>query len=70
MPVKGKDLCRLLEKKGWIILRINGSHHVYGSADGKRRVVVPVHASRDLRRGTLYALLEQAGLSLSDLSDI
>ena len=26
----GKELCKLLESKGWSLLRINGSHHIYG----------------------------------------
>lgn len=28
--LSGKDLLKLLEKNGWQLLRINGSHHIYG----------------------------------------
>ncbi len=27
-PVSGKDFCKILEKKGWSLARINGSHQV------------------------------------------
>ncbi|HEV7785219.1 MAG TPA: type II toxin-antitoxin system HicA family toxin [Thermoanaerobaculia bacterium] len=29
-PLTGKELCSLLERHGWSLLRIHGSHHVYG----------------------------------------
>lgn len=28
--VSGKELARLLERHGWTLLRIQGSHHIYG----------------------------------------
>jgi predicted RNA binding protein YcfA (HicA-like mRNA interferase family) len=27
--ISGKEFCKLLEKKGWVLKRINGSHHIY-----------------------------------------
>lgn len=27
--ISGRKLCKLLEDKGWVLLRINGSHHIY-----------------------------------------
>ncbi|HEX7414595.1 MAG TPA: type II toxin-antitoxin system HicA family toxin, partial [Bacteroidia bacterium] len=27
--VSGKELCKIIEKKGWVLKRINGSHHIY-----------------------------------------
>jgi predicted RNA binding protein YcfA (HicA-like mRNA interferase family) len=28
--LSGKEFVRLLERHGWRLLRINGSHHIYG----------------------------------------
>jgi predicted RNA binding protein YcfA (HicA-like mRNA interferase family) len=39
-PVSGKRLCKVLESQGWILLRINGSHHIYARPD--RLVILPV----------------------------
>ena len=33
-PVSGKRLCKLLQSQGWILLRINGSHHMYARRIG------------------------------------
>ncbi|MFB0554406.1 MAG: type II toxin-antitoxin system HicA family toxin [Phycisphaerae bacterium] len=30
-PISGKRFCRLLEDRGWILKRINGSHHIYAN---------------------------------------
>jgi len=27
--VNGKKLCKIVERKRWILKRINGSHHIY-----------------------------------------
>jgi hypothetical protein len=39
-----------LEKAGFVVGRINGSHHIMRHPDG-RRTTVPVHAGRDIRPG-------------------
>ena len=65
--VSGKELPRAVERKGWKLLRINGSHHIYGHANSVVRLSIPVHANRPLKRGLLMHLLKQAGLEESDL---
>lgn len=51
--ISGKDLCGLLEKKGWQLKKIHGSHNVYMMAGRKERVSVPVHGNKDLKVGML-----------------
>ena len=65
--VSGKHLCSVLERQGWELLRVTGSHHIYGRAGSVVRLSVPVHAQRDLKAGLLAHLLRTAGLSESDL---
>lgn len=65
--VSGRDFCKALQKKGWTLLRIRGSHHFFDSPDGQRRVSVPVHGSEILKRGTLAGLLRQAGMTDKDI---
>ena len=66
-PVSGKRLCKVLESQGWILLRINGSHHIYGRPDRPAIIPVPVHGNSDLPTGTQRALMRQAGLTDADL---
>jgi predicted RNA binding protein YcfA (HicA-like mRNA interferase family) len=59
--MKGKELVRILKKNGWYLKRVSGSHHIM--AKGSRRTVaVPVHANRDVPKGTASAILRQAGI--------
>lgn len=58
--MSGKELVRRLEKAGWKLDRVNGSHHVM--AKDNVTVSIPVHANRDLGSGLLNKLLKEAGL--------
>lgn len=64
--VRGSQLVRALEKAGFAVVRISGSHHIMAHSDG-RRTTVPVHASRDIRPGTLRNILRDACLSVDEL---
>ena len=56
----GRDLLKLLEANGWELDRVRGSHHIL--VKGSATVSVPVHASRDVPKGTLHAILKEAGI--------
>ncbi len=61
MTMTGKDLIKKLQKNGWTIDRINGSHHVL-TKYGYKPVAIPAHAGKDLPNGTLNKLLKDTGL--------
>lgn len=65
--LSGKELTRHLERHGWSLLRIHGSHHIYGRTGSIVRLSVPVHGNRPLKIGLLKHLLKMAGLHESDL---
>lgn len=65
--LSGKELCKLFERHGWILLRIQGSHHIYGKSESDVRLSVPVHKNKSLKFGLFRHLLKQAGLSEGDL---
>ena len=58
----GRELCRLLESRGWALHRISGSHHIYKHVERGRVLSVPVHAGRTLKQGLQRALLKTAGI--------
>ena len=60
--LSGKELGKLLEKHGWKLLRIQGSHHIYGKPGIIVRLSVPVHGNKPLKRGLLHHLLKMAEL--------
>ncbi|ATZ61592.2 MAG: type II toxin-antitoxin system HicA family toxin [Methanosarcinales archaeon Met12] len=63
-----QKVIKVLERRGFVLDRIKGSHHIYYHTETKRRVVVPLH-KRDLPKGTLLEILKQAGISKEELRD-
>jgi predicted RNA binding protein YcfA (HicA-like mRNA interferase family) len=56
-----KDVIKLLEQRGFVLKRINGSHHIFFHPESGKITVVPVH-KKDLPKGTFHAILKQAGI--------
>jgi len=65
--VSGKALAALLERRGWKLLRIHGSHHIYGKEGSVVRLSVPIHGNQPLKVGLLKHLLKLAQLSEVEL---
>lgn len=65
--VSGKEFARMLERQGWTLLRVQGSHHIYGKTGNDVRLSVPIHGNQALKTGLLRHLMKMAGLSESDL---
>lgn len=64
--VKPRELVRALEKDGWELARVRGSHYIMKHATDRRTVPVPVH-NGDLKTGTLRAIMRRVGLSPAEL---
>ena len=62
----GLQAIRALEGAGFIQLRQKGSH-VAMQGPGGERLVVPAHR-KDLRTGTLRAIIRQSGLSVAEFT--
>jgi len=58
--MSGRDLARLVERRGWRLLRVAGSHHIYGKAGSIVRLSIPVHGNRPLKTGLLRHLAKLA----------
>lgn len=67
--VRPRQLIRVLEKRGWTLVRSKGSHHHFRHPDSSSLVVVPVHA-RDVKRGTLSGILSDAGISREEFQKL
>jgi predicted RNA binding protein YcfA (HicA-like mRNA interferase family) len=65
--VSGRDFARLVERRGWVLLRISGSHHIYGKSGSVVRLSVPIHGNKPLKTGLLRHLAKLAEISDDDL---
>ncbi|MXX88995.1 MAG: addiction module toxin, HicA family [Boseongicola sp. SB0677_bin_26] len=53
-----RKIIKRLKRDGWVLLRTNGSHHVFGK--GARRVSI-THPRKDLPIGMVLEIEEAAG---------
>ena len=66
--VTGAELIAGLQKAGFTVIRIKGSHHMMRHADGSA-VSVPVHPGRDMPKGTLRGILVIVGMDIEELRE-
>jgi predicted RNA binding protein YcfA (HicA-like mRNA interferase family) len=57
----------VIQRHGWNLLRINGSHHIYGKAGEVARLSVPMHGAKALKTGLQRSLMRSSGLTDADL---
>jgi predicted RNA binding protein YcfA (HicA-like mRNA interferase family) len=62
-----QHLIKLLEKNGFIFKRSKGSHQIFYNPATNITIVVPVHGNKDIKKGTLLAILKQADLDKKEL---
>lgn len=65
--LKSRDIIRALQKAGFIEHRQRGGHKIFKK--GNLRVIVPVHP-RDLKKGTVRSIIEQAGLTIEEFIEL
>ncbi len=62
-----KDVTRVAVKLGFEYSRQAGtSHAIYKRKSDRRRVVIPVHPSRDIKRKTLAAIISDFGITVDE----
>lgn len=64
-----QNLAKALEKAGFELIRVRGSHYYYHNKQTDRIAVVPFH-SRDIRKGTLHAILKDADIDIEELQGL
>ena len=65
--ISGKEFIKLLEKKGWKLKRVNGSHHIFIKEGEIVRLSVPIHANKPLKKGLLRYFMKITGIKESEL---
>jgi predicted RNA binding protein YcfA (HicA-like mRNA interferase family) len=61
VPLKVRDVIRLLEENQWRLTRMGGDHRVSRNPDG-RTTVVSGKLGDDVRPGTWKSILRQTGM--------
>ncbi len=68
--ISGKDFINFLKTIGFIVVRVNGSHHRLKHSDG-RVTTIPVHKNQDLPKGLIRKIIrEDLDLELGDFLNL
>ncbi len=67
--LSGAEVARKLMRLGFEKDRTRGGHAVLLHPIRKKRTVVPMHGNKDIKKGTLAAILKQADVALEDFLD-
>jgi predicted RNA binding protein YcfA (HicA-like mRNA interferase family) len=61
-------MVRFLQRQGFALLRVRGSHHFMQRDD--LRTTVPVHGNQNVKIGTLRSILRDVNLSPSEFEQL
>jgi len=64
----GREVVKALRRVGFVVDHQRGSHIFLHNLDKNVSVTVPVH--KELKKGTLHAILKKAGLGLEELEEL
>jgi predicted RNA binding protein YcfA (HicA-like mRNA interferase family) len=66
--ISGREFARIVERHGRVLLRVSGSHHIYGKRGVAARLSIPIHGNQALKIGLLRNLLKLAEIPESELN--
>lgn len=65
--LRSRQVIRALERAGFVIIRISGSHcRMERKGRPTRHTTVPAHQGKDIPKGTLRDIIDQAGLTVDE----
>ncbi len=62
MPLKPKEMERIILADGWMLRNQEGSHRHYTHPTRPGKVTIPFHKGKDLNKKTEFSIRKQAGL--------
>ena len=67
LPIlSGKEVCHILEGRGFLEVRRRGSHIVMQRMLPNTTITVPIPNHKEIRIGTLLSIIRQSGLQRSE----
>ena len=64
--IRACEVVRVALSIGYVFDCQRGSHAVYFRSSDNRRVVIPMHGTKDLKPGTLRGIVNDMGLSVDE----
>ena len=68
--LRARELVRILQRAGFVGWRQKGSHLTMFRATDRRALTVPMHFRKTIPKGTLHAIIKQAGLTTEQFAEL
>ncbi|MBN2581407.1 MAG: type II toxin-antitoxin system HicA family toxin [Pirellulales bacterium] len=68
--ITGVEALAAFQKLGYVEVRVKRSHHVMKREGSEFLLSIPVHRRKNLKRGTLRALLRTAEITVDEFCDL
>jgi predicted RNA binding protein YcfA (HicA-like mRNA interferase family) len=68
--VKAKDVARVARKLGFELDRQKGSHAIFYRSSDKARIVIPMHAGRDIKPKTLLGIIDDMQITPEQFKEL
>lgn len=68
--VKAKDVVRVARKLGFELDRQKGSHGIFYRSSDKARIVIPMHAGRDIKPKTLQGIIDDMQITPDQFKEL
>ncbi len=66
--VTGERAVSTFRRFGFAVVRIAGSHHIMKKPGHRYNLSVPVHKGKNIKKGTLRALIDDARITVADFN--
>ena len=66
LSLSSREVCRILQKHGFVIVRQKGSHIILRKQLPDRGITVPVPNHSEIAKGTLKSIIDQSEISKSE----
>ncbi|MBU0999878.1 type II toxin-antitoxin system HicA family toxin [Patescibacteria group bacterium] len=64
--VNGAKLIKILLKKGFVLNRVSGSHHILINPTKQITISVPVHKGKTLGKGITLAIIKDSQITIEE----
>jgi predicted RNA binding protein YcfA (HicA-like mRNA interferase family) len=65
--LKAQEIIRALERAGFVVVRVKGSHHILEHPDDpSRRTTVPMHKGKDIPRGLVRKIISDVEMTVDE----
>jgi len=66
LSLSSREVCRILQKHGFVIVRQKGSHIILRKQLPDRGITVPVPNHSEIAKGTLKSIIDQSEIPKSE----